>query len=117
MSKAKARAKAREAMKRIRLRVGKAGWVSRGFWVRTEWLESMRVTAARLGTSQRAIACAVFEVGLRRLTTSDVVAADKHFREMSSLPICKLLKLKQLVIRRDPQTGRIVGYSPKEGAA
>lgn len=111
------RLKARELMKRRRVRGKQHGWVSRGFWVRKDWLDQMAQTATRLGMSQRAVSLAVFEVGLRRLQSGDVLAADRRWHEQASLPMCRLLKEKKLIVNRDPVTGRILGYSPKEGAA
>ena len=111
------RLKARLNMRQRRTRARKAGWESRGFWVKQDWLDQMALLADRFGMSRRAIACAVFEVGLKRLTPTDAMHADRHFRDMAGLPICKLLKLGKLKMNQDPQTGRILGYSPKEGVA
>lgn len=96
------------SMGRLSKRLSAAGFTGALVWVAKASHASIGDLAKRLGVSRRIILHAALDLGLRRLTTSDIQRAQMAWRQYVSEPSPSLMKSGRYRRIFDPITHRII---------
>jgi hypothetical protein len=97
----------RLSLDRFREKAKQAGWCNYGLWMERKFLDEVGRRAQLLGVTKGSVLLAAIECGFKRLTSSEIIASDRRWRQTVNQPGSYLVKRGIWKPVRDPVTGRL----------